>query len=103
ESRFHRLDFGEERLHLGEIFVAEYTGIRSGLVSVVLEQIPPAENQIVQIRQRDKLLNFRRIVVGTLSETDGAKLSQRTDGLGQAFANQFDTRQECGADSAHSR
>src|SRR5258708_22585890 len=103
KRRFHRLDLRQERFYFLKIFVAQHTGLRSGLVSVILEKIPAGENQIVKIGQGDKLLNFWRMVIGALAEADGTELRQRTNRRRLAFANQLHAGHKCRGHRSHSR
>ena len=71
-----------------------------GGVAVVLEDIPAAEDEIVERRERHDVADLRRTVVGPFAETDRAHLRQRADGFGESFANSEDAGDERGADGA---
>ena len=56
-------------------------------VAVVLEDVPAAEHEIVERRQRHDVADLRRASFGPLAETDRAHLRQRADRLGESLAN----------------
>src|SRR5437762_2438735 len=63
---------------------------------------PGTEDQIVQSRQRNEILDERTAAVGPLAEPDGGQLSDRTDGFGQPAANGFDSdRKSTRLNSSH--
>ena len=69
-------------------------------VAVVLEDVPAAEHEIVERRQRHDVADLRRTALGPLAETDGAHLRQRADRLGEALANGEHAGDGRGADGA---
>ncbi len=79
EGRLHRLDVLEKFLGLGEIFGVENAGFRGGFVGVVGENVPAAEDEIVELRERHEIFNFRHAIIGALSEADGTHLRERAD------------------------
>ena len=56
-------------------------------VAVVFEDVPAAEHQIVERRQRHHVADLRRPALGPFAEANRAHLRQRADGLGKSFAN----------------
>ena len=70
------------------------------LVDVVLEDVPAGEDDVVQVRQRYKILDQRRLVVGALAQADGAHLRERADRLGESAANGFNAGDHRGGDGA---
>ena len=82
-----RLDLFELGTHLVEQRRLDHArGPRRG-VAVVLENVPAAEHEIVEPRERHDFADFRRAAFGPLAETDRAHLRQRSDGFGESFAN----------------
>src|SRR5260221_9142815 len=71
---FHRLDLGEERFDLEQVFFAQHSGVRSGFVSVILENIPAAENQVIKTGKWYELFDLRRIIIGALTEANRTQL-----------------------------
>ena len=98
-----RLDRGEERLQLLEQAVVEHAGVRGGFVHVVFEDVPAGEDQVVEPGERNEFLHLGRAAVGALAEADGAHLRERSDGLGEAFADRFDAGDEGRGHRAHAR
>ena len=54
--------------------------LRGGFVGGVFENVPAAEDQIVQAGQRNEILDVRGAAVGALAEADGGQLRERSDG-----------------------
>ena len=59
----------------------EDAGRLRGAVAVFLEDVPAAEHEIVESRQRNDFVDLRRAALGPLAEPDRAHLGQRADGL----------------------
>jgi len=77
EHRRHRLDRLELGLDRDQVLVlVEHAGADRGLVRVVGEDVPAAEHDVVELRERDVLLDRRRVVVGALAEPDPAELGE---------------------------
>jgi hypothetical protein len=89
EDSRQRLDGFQIWLELLERLLVQHLGVRGRLVDVVLENIPAGEDHIVQVRQRNKVLDQRRMVIGALAQPDGAHLRKRADRLGQSAAHRF--------------
>ena len=100
EYRGHGLDGLELGLDLVEQRRLEHAGRPRGLVGVLFEDIPAAEDDVVQIDQRNRLVDFWRSAFGALAETDRAHLRERSDGIGQTFPHGQNTGDGRGADRA---
>jgi len=100
KDRLHRLD----RLQLGtdlfDIFGSENAGRKRRIVGAVGENIPGRKDDIIQIGEGDKILDFREAVVRALAEADGAHLGERSDRLGQSLAHQFHSGYDRGRNCA---
>src|ERR1700720_1426693 len=97
ENRCTRSDGRQEWLQLLEQAIVEDTRVGGRFVHVVFKDVPAGEDEVVQSRQRNELLTLRWAAVGALAESDGAHLGERSNGLGQAFANGFHASHECGS------
>ena len=75
--------------------------MRRRFVRRVVENIPAAEDQIVQTGQRNKILDHRAAALGAFPEADGSKLCERTNGLAEAALYRFNPRHERGADRSN--
>ena len=87
EHRRHRLDGLELGLDLIEQRRLEHAGGARRLVGVLFENVPAAEDDVVEVGERNDLLDLRRAAFGALAETDGAHLRERADRIGQPFSN----------------
>src|SRR5580700_7781331 len=87
ESGLHGPDVLQEFLNLIEVFGFQDTGLGGGLIGVVGENIPAAENDVVEFGEWDELVNFRRAAFGAFAEANGAELRERADGCGLTAAN----------------
>ena len=74
----------------------------AALVDVVFENVPAGEDDVVQIGERNKILDQWRLVVGALAQADGAHLRERADGLGKAAADSFNAGDHRGGHGAQS-
>ena len=101
EHRLARLDRREERLHLLQQRAIEHARFAGGRVHVVFENVPAGEDQIVKPGQRHEIVDLGGAAFGAFAQADGAHLSQRSDGLGDAFAYRFDAGDKRGRDRAH--
>ena len=84
EDRLHRLDCGERLPQLIEQRPVQNAGIGGGFVAVVFENVPGAECQVVEPRQRHKILDHRAAAIGAFAEADGSQLGDRPDRLCQS-------------------
>jgi hypothetical protein len=89
EDRRHRLDRFQKRLDLRQMIVVQHLGMSRRLVNVVVKNIPAGKDNIVQARQRHKVLDQRRIAIRALAQPNRAHLRQRTDRLRQSLANRL--------------
>jgi hypothetical protein len=94
EDGFHRLDLLQRRLEFREQFFFEHARVHRRVVGGIGEDVPRAEDEIVQPRERDEILDRGRAILGALAETDRAHLRQAADRLGQSHLDCFDTRDE---------
>ncbi len=99
----HGLDAREEAFYFFEVLWIEDAGVGGGLISVVAENVPAAENDIFELGKGNEFLDQRRTAFGSLAQADGAELRERADGLRLASPDEFDSSHERGADGAHAR
>jgi len=59
-------------------------GVDGRFVTVVLEDVPAAEHDVVEARQGDEVGDLRRPPFGALSEANGRHLGERADRLSHA-------------------
>ena len=102
EHRAHRLDRRELFADLVEQILAEHAGPDRGVVAVLGEDVPAAEDQVVEGRQRDVVADRRNPVLRTFAEADGAHLGERSDWHRQLLPDRHATGDERGRDRAHS-
>src|SRR3569623_1279416 len=76
-----------ERLEGLEVLRLEDTGLDGRLVGVLGEDVPAAEADVIELRERDVLLDRGRVTVRALAEPDVAELRERADRLAETFAN----------------
>ena len=100
EHRRPRPDLLELGAHLLEQRRLDDAGGARRGVAVVLEDVPAAEHQIVERRQRHDVVDLRRAVLGALAEAHRAHLRQRADRLGEPVANGEHAGNGRGADRA---
>ena len=79
----------------------EHAGAHRRLVRVVREDVPAAEHDVVELGERDVVLDRGRVVVGALAEADVPDLRQRADRLAEAAADRLHAGDERGRDRAH--
>src|SRR4029077_11793824 len=70
----HWRNAGKKWLHLLQIFFAQHAGFGRRLIGIVFEYVPPAEDQVFQIAQRDEFLDQWRSPIRALSQADRAEL-----------------------------
>jgi hypothetical protein len=88
EDAGHRNDgfqFGADGV---EVLAGQDVGVDGGVVGVVGEDVPGAEDEVVQLGELQEVADARRAVVGALAEADGAHLRERADRFAEAFAGQ---------------
>ena len=100
EHRRHRLD----RLELGadriEQRALEHAGRAGRGVAVFFENVPAAEHDVVELRERHELVDLRGAVLGALAEADRAHLRERSNGFREALADGDHAGDGGGADGA---
>ncbi len=101
EDRLHRLDGREEVLELAEVLLRQHPRLGGRLVGVVGEEVPAAEDDVVELGQRDELVDERRARVGPLAEANRPHLRERADGLRDPLPDRLDPSHEGGGDRAH--
>jgi hypothetical protein len=99
----HRLDRLELLLDRIEVLRLEHAGALRSLVRVLGEDVPAAEDDVVELRERDVLADRRRPFVGALADADMSELGERADRLADPFADRLDARDEGCGDRAHTR
>src|SRR5436190_878933 len=78
----------------------DHAGSSCGGVAVVLEDVPRAEDEIVERRERHYLADLRRSAFGALAEPHGSHLRERSDWLRDSLANGERAGNRRGADGA---
>jgi hypothetical protein len=95
---------GTDLLELGPHFVEQRRLDDAGgprrCVAVVLENIPAAEDNVVESGKRHNLADLRRPPLRAFTKTDGAHLRERADRFGQALPNGEDAGDRGGAHGA---
>ena len=86
----------EIRPQLLQRVLFQHLRMGSALVDVVLKDVPSSKNDVVQVRQRNKFLNQRRLVLRPFAQPDGAHLRQRSDWFGQSAPHRFHARNHGG-------
>jgi hypothetical protein len=94
----HRPDLLELRLELRQQFFFKHARRQRRLVGRVGEDVPRAEDDVVEGGERDELLDEGVAVLGPLAEADRAHLREAADGVGQAALDGLDARDEGRAD-----
>ena len=101
EDGGHGLDGFEEGLDAGQVVLVEDSGVAGGFEHVLREDVPAGEDDVVEVGERDEVVDQRRAVVGALAQADGAHLGDGADGLGESLADGFNAGDEGGGDGAH--
>ncbi len=101
EHRRHRLDRRQEVLQRRQVLLRQHPGLGRRHERVVGEQIPAAEHDVVELRERNELTDERRARISPLAQPDRAHLGQRADRLGRAAPDRLDPGHEGGRDRAH--
>ena len=91
EGGRHWLD-GLEKVGDGfDVFMAvEDAALHRRLIGVIGKGVPRAENDVVQVRERDELADEGRAVFRSLAHADGAHLGERANGLASAATGVLD-------------
>ncbi len=100
ENCIHRMKFFQRLAHLLQEPTIEHRGVERGVVGAVLVNVPAAEFEILELRERHEILDQRRAALGALAETNRRELRQRSDRRAEAALNRLDSRDERSADRA---
>src|SRR6185369_12023037 len=73
----------------------EYASLHCGVEGVVPENIPSAENNVVERGERNEFVDLRASVVSPFSEPDRSHLGKRAYRLCQSALYCLDSRDEC--------
>ncbi len=92
ERALHRADLRELLADRVDVLLLEHLGVVGHRRCVVGEDVPGAEGDVVELRQRDELTDRGAAVVGPLAEPDGAHLGERAHGSPQAATREQDSR-----------
>ena len=103
ENCIHRMKFFQRRAHLLQEPSIEHRGVERGLVGAVFVDVPAAEFEILEPRERHEILDQRRASFGAFAEPNGGELRQRSDRRAEAALDRFDARDERRADRADAR
>ena len=95
--RHNRLEVVRDRLNL--FAPVQHAAFHRGLVGVVRDRVPSAEDELVELREGNEVSYERRLVVGALAEPNRGHLGDRPDGLSCAAPYVLDTRDERRRDS----
>ena len=96
----HRTDRPQFGLQVGEEILAEHAGLGCRFKTVVFEDVPASEDQILHAGQRDKIVDPGDTRLGSLAEADRAVLSQGANGLTQPSLDRFDAGDKCCTDGS---
>ncbi len=101
ENCIHRMKFFQRLAQLLQKPTIEHRRIERGFVRAVFVNVPAAEFEVFELRQRDEILDQRRASLGALAETDGGELRQRSDRRAEAALDRLDSGDERRADRAN--
>jgi hypothetical protein len=91
----HRGDGLEEVLDRLDIFMLiEHAAVEAALVEIVRHRVPGAEDDILELRERDEILDQRLAIFSALAQADVAHLGEGADRLRLAAADQLDAGDE---------
>jgi hypothetical protein len=76
EHRRHRPDRTQLVLHGVEVIAREHIGGARGGIRVVREQVPAAEHELVELRQRHELADERLTLLVASAQADSTQLGQ---------------------------
>ena len=100
KGRRHRYNLFQLGAHGFYVFLLQHFSVHCSLVSVLGIDIPAAENDIVQLCQRDNLVVFQVSFVLALANTYFIVLCHGTDGLGETLSGHKNASHESSGDSA---
>jgi hypothetical protein len=101
EDALHRTNGLKLGLHGLDVSALQHLGVLRGLEGVIRKDVPPAELQLPEARQRNEVGDLRRALVRPFAEPNGPQLGERPDGNGLALARQHDPRDGGGCHGAH--
>ena len=81
ENGSPRLDFFDLGPHGLEQVAIENPCLDRAFVAVIFVNVPAAEDEVIQGRERNKVMDFRNSPFRAFSQPDGSKLGQRTHRL----------------------
>src|SRR5579862_1994414 len=84
-----------------EVGLLQNAGLAGGLVTIVVEEVPAAEDQIIQLRQGHEVLDAGRARLRAFAQANGAHLGKRADGARQLAANGFNPGNKSGCHGPH--
>jgi len=87
ESSFHRFDSLQFFFHAIQIFLHQNLSMLSSCIHIIFKDIPSTKYQIIKICQWNYIFNFRKTIFIPFAQTDGCKLSDRSDRFCKSFAN----------------
>jgi hypothetical protein len=86
-----------------QVLLLQHAGEDRGIVGVVGEGVPSAEDQIFEAGERYEVLDLGHPVLGALAQANRAQLGQGSDGLGEALLDQLGTCDKRGRYCPHPR
>ncbi len=75
----------------------EHTGLKRCLVAIIREHIPSSKDQVIQLRERHKILYQGNPILEPFAQANGSHLGQRTNGKRKSLAHCFNACQKRGA------
>ncbi len=103
EDGWHRLHRRELFANGIEVLRAKDASVLGRFVRVVREEIPAAEDEVFELRERHELRDLGLSLLGSLSEANRPELGHRPDGLAEPSAREHDARDERRCDCSHAR
>ena len=103
EHGWHRLDALEEIGDRFDVRLVEHAGVHGRLIRRIGNRIPSPEDDVVELRERDKVLDERAASIGALAEANRRHLGQRADRHREPATHALNTGDERGGDGAETR
>ena len=79
----------------------QHTGFECRVISVVREDVPAPEDQVVEFGEGDEVLNEGNALIGALPQSNGPHLGQRANGWRQLPSNGFNSGDESRCHGSH--
>src|SRR6185437_211564 len=98
EGGRQRLDRFQEIRDRFDVVTLQHTGLHRRRVGVIGERVPRGEHQVLQVRERQKILHLWSTLVGPLAEPDRPHLREGPDRQGVTLPDVLDPRDERGRD-----